>query len=300
MSQPQIQMIAIELLDPHPDNPRGPVDPATCEELAASIREKGILEPLLVLPVRNPGQSWKIERYLTVAGHRRRVAAEIAGLVEVPAIVRNLEPGEAEEVMLVENLQREDLTLLQEARAYRRLQERHGLTQADVARRVGVDKARVMARMGILKLPEAVQSLFDGREMPVTAVPLLLKIESPDRQQRLAQMIASRQLAIPKLKEMIEKEAEAKETDQAVDKSRSSRKEKSAVALPAAPSYTRADAVADLERLNGAGLKYSDVLAALDGVCDHCGMKAHKSICGACPLPQLINNLVNHVATQSV
>lgn len=299
MSQPQIQMIAIELLDPHPDNPRGPVDPATCEELAASIREKGILEPLLVLPVRNPGQQWRIERYLTVAGHRRRVAAEIAGLVEVPAIVRNLEPGEAEEVMLVENLQREDLTLLQEARAYRRLQEHHGLALTDVARRVGVDKARVMARTAILKLPEAVQGLFGGRDMPITAVPLLLKIESSDRQERLAQMIASRRLAVPKLKEMIEKEAEARETDKAVDKSRNGKPAGGKAPAPAR-AYTRADAVADLERLNGTTLTYSDVRAALGGVCDRCGMAGHAAICAACPLPQLIDNLVNHVAAQTI
>lgn len=290
MTQPQIQMIPLELLDPHPDNPRGPVDPATCEELATSIREKGILEPLLVLPVRNPGQQWKIERYLTVAGHRRRVAAEIAGLVEVPAIVRNLEPGEAEEVMLVENLQREDLTLLQEARAYRRLQEHHGLTQADVARRVGVDKARVIARMGILKLPEAVQGLFDGRDMPITAVSLLLKVEHPDRQERLALMISSRKLAVPKLKEMLDKEAEAKETDQAVEKSRK-KKSLPGEAQRVTPAYSRVDAVADLERLNGAALKYSDVLEALNGVCDNCGLGAHKEICAACPLPQMVNNL---------
>src|SRR5262245_15259090 len=134
MTQPQIKLIALDLLDPHPNNPRGPVDPTSVEDLAASIREKGILEPLLVAPARKSGQNWKIERYVTVAGHRRRAAAELAGLVEVPAIIRDLLPAEQEEVMLVENLQREDLTLLQEARAYQRLQTQHGVTMADLAR----------------------------------------------------------------------------------------------------------------------------------------------------------------------
>src|SRR5262245_47778192 len=160
MQQPQVQLIALATLDPHPNNPRGPVDPATVEELASSIREKGILEPLIVVPVRNAGQAWKIERYLTVAGHRRRVAAQLAGLAEVPAIVRDLGPAEQEEVMLVENLQREDLTLLQEAKAFRRLADQYGLTGADVARRTGVEKTRVQQRLAILKLSVAAQSLF--------------------------------------------------------------------------------------------------------------------------------------------
>lgn len=291
MSQPQIQMVPLVLIDPHPNNPRGFVDPLSVEDLAASIREKGILEPLLLAPVRNRAQNWKIDRYMAIAGHRRRAAAELAGLAEVPAIVRALSPAEQEEVMLVENLQREDLTLLQEARAYRRLMEQHGLPQTDVARRTGIDKARVQSRLSILKLPETVQALFGGRDMPITAVPLLLKVENPDRQERLAQMISSRKLAVPKFKEMLDKEAEAKETDQAVDKSRG-KKNGVEKASSDAPKYSRVDAVADLERLNGAALAYSDVLAALNGVCNNCGMGAHAAICSACPLPQMINNLV--------
>lgn len=291
MSQPQIQMVRLDLIDPHPQNPRGPVDATSVEELAASIREKGILEPLLLAPVRNRGQAWKIDRYVTVAGHRRRVGAEVAGLGEVPAIVRDLEPAEQEEVMLVENLQREDLTLLQEARAYQRLQTAHGLTMADVARKIGVARERVLGRMAILKLPETVQGLFDGRDMPLSAIPLLLKVEQLDRQERLAQMIATRRLAVPKLKEMLDKEAEAKETNHGVEKSRG-RKSACKETQREVSLYGRAEAVADLRKLNGSALQYSDVLAALDGVCDKCGMGAHAVICFACPLPQMIGNLV--------
>lgn len=295
MNQPQIQLISLDLLDPHPNNPRGPVDPASVAELADSIRQKGILEPLIVVPARNSGQVWKIERYTVVAGYRRRAAAQVANLAEVPAIVRELGPGEQEEIMLVENLQREDLTLLQEAKAYRRLVEQHKLTYADIARRVGKNNAYIQQRMAILKLPASVQSLFDGRDMPVTVIPLLLKVENSDRQERLAQMVASRRLAVPKLKEMIEKEAEASATDKAVDKSRNGRQP----AKREAPAqiYTRAAAVADLERLNGAALKYSDVLAALNGICNNCGMGNHEAICAACPLPQMIGNLVKIIAT---
>lgn len=297
MNTQQITFISLDLLDPHPNNPRGAVDPATVEELAVSIREKGIIEPLIVVPVRNSGQAWKIERYTVVAGHRRRVAAQLAELDQVPAIVCELGPGEQEEIMLVENLQREDLTLLQEAKAYQRLMAEHKLTQADAARRVGVGKERIQQRLAILKLSTPTQHLFGGKDMPITAVPLLLRIEDPDRQQRLAQMIASRRLSVPKLKDMVEREAEARETSQAVDRSRSGKSACGAAQTPAR-DHTRADAVADLERRNGDALKYSDVLAALNGVCGNCGMSDHAAICAACPLPQMIGNLVKANATQ--
>lgn len=299
MNTQQITFISLDLLDPHPNNPRGLVDPTTVEDLAASIREKGIVEPLIVVPVRNSGQAWKIERYTVVAGHRRRVAAQIARLDQVPAIVRELGPGEQEEIMLVENLQREDMTLLQEARGYQRLMAEHKLTQADVSRRVGVGRERIQQRLAILKLSAPAQSLFDGRDMPITAVPLLLRIENPDRQQRLAQMIASRRLPVPKLKEMVEKEAEARETSQAVDKSRDARPAGRGAQTPA-QNYTRADAVTDLEKRNGDALKYSDVLAALNGVCGNCGMSNHTAICAACPLPQMISNLIKANATHEI
>jgi ParB family transcriptional regulator, chromosome partitioning protein len=117
----QVISIPLDLLDPHPHNPRGPVDPDSVQELADSISEKGIVEPIVVVPVRSRGTQWKIERSTVVAGHRRLAAARLAGLAEVPAIARELSPIEQEEIMLVENLQREGLSLLQEARAFQRL-----------------------------------------------------------------------------------------------------------------------------------------------------------------------------------
>lgn len=282
--------IPLDLLDPHPHNPRGPVDPDSVQELADSIREKGIVEPLIVVPVRGRGTQWKIERYTVIAGHRRLAAARLAGLAEVPAIARDLSPIEQEEIMLVENLQREDLSLLQEARAFQRLID-GGMSQMDVARKLGIGSSRIQQRITILKLPAAIQEMFDQGELPITAAPLLTKIESIDRQERLAQMVASRRLTVPKLEEMVDREIERVETDKAVEKSRSNGKEKRRAMGPV-EIYTRADAVRDLESKNGKALTFADLRCALEDTCEKCGMEEHPMICNGCPLPQLINNLV--------
>ncbi|MCI0391910.1 MAG: ParB/RepB/Spo0J family partition protein [Acidobacteria bacterium] len=283
-----VRLCPVDLLFPHPHNPRGEVDPATVQDLADSIREKGVLEPLIVVP--HPERP---EGYFVVAGHRRRAASILAGLDEAPVIVRDYTPVEQEEVMLAENIQREDLSPLQEAKAYERLIA-GGSTQMDVARRLGVNGARIQSRMVILKLSLSVQRLFDGNELPITLAPLLTRIENIDRQERLANLVASRRLTVPKLKEMVDRIVEAEQTDAEVNKERrGSRKEKKNEAPKRqVVVYTRANAVADLERRNGSALSYADLLKALEGVCENCGMAGFPDICAACPLPQFISNLV--------
>lgn len=286
-----VRLCPVDLLFPHPHNPRGEVDPATVQELADSIREKGVLEPLIVVP-----HPEKAEGYLVVAGHRRRAASillGLAGLDEVPVIVRDYTPVEQEEVMLAENIQREDLSPSQEAKAYERLIAR-GSTQMDVARKLGVNGARIQSRMVILKLSLSVQRLFDSNELPITLAPLLTRIENIDRQERLANLVASRRLTVPKLKEMVDRIVEAEQTDAEVNKERrrSGKGKKDEAPKRAAVVYTRANAVTDLERRNGNALSYADLLSALEGVCENCGMAGFPDICAACPLPQFINNLM--------
>jgi ParB family chromosome partitioning protein len=286
-----VQLCPVDLLFPHPHNPRGEVDPATVQELADSIREKGVLEPLIVVP-----HPEKPEGYLVVAGHRRRAASillGLAGLDEVPVIVRDYTPVEQEEVMLAENIQREDLSPLQEAKAYERLIA-GGSTQMDVARRLGINGARIQSRMVILKLSLSVQRLFDSNELPITLAPLLTRIENLDRQERLANLVASRRLTVPKLKEMVDRIVEAEQTDAEVNKERrrSGKAKKNEALKRSAVIYTRANAVADLESRNGSELSYADLLKALEGVCENCGMAGFSDICAACPLPQFINNLM--------
>ena len=285
-----VQLCPVDLLFPHPHNPRGEVDPATVQELADSIREKGVLEPLIVVP-----HPEKPEGYLVVAGHRRRAASILAGLDEAPVIVRDYTPVEQEEVMLAENIQREDLSPLQEAKAYERLIA-GGSTQMDVARKLGINGARIQSRMVILKLSLPVQRLFDSNELPITLAPLLTRIENIDRQERLANLVASRRLTVPKLKEMVDRIVEAEQTDAEVNKERRKSGKGKKDETPKRPVvvYTRTNAVTDLESRNGSALSYADLLKALEGVCENCGMSGFSDICAACPLPQFINNLVRN------
>lgn len=169
------QSLALELLTPNPLNPRGEIDPASVEDLAASIAAQGILQPLLVTPDG-----------VVVAGHRRRLAAIKAGLVEVPVLMRELTEAEQLEIMLVENIQREDLSPVQEARAYRRLVD-SGMTQADVARRIGVNHARVQARLKLLELDDEVLERFHRLELPLVFAPVLLKVTEPHQQRPVFQ-----------------------------------------------------------------------------------------------------------------
>lgn len=285
-----------ELL-PHPHNPRGQVDPASVEELADSIREKGIIEPLIVVPNRDKGRAWMIVNYIIVAGHRRHAAAVLARKQTIPCLVREMTASEQEDLMLVENLQREDLTLYQEAKAFRRrLDEEPGLKQSDLARRLGLPEYRVGQRLQILQLPVTVQRLFDG-DLPITAAPLLLAIQNADRQLRLANMIANRTLTVPALKQMVQKEKTAGKAEDTAGKTgkqpKSDGRSADAKAQKKADAYTRASAVLDLEGVKQDSLTFDDVLASMSGVCNSCGMTANPEICAACPLPQFINNLVN-------
>ncbi|WP_038055025.1 ParB/RepB/Spo0J family partition protein [Thermus amyloliquefaciens] len=164
--------LPLSAIRPNPHQPRRRFSQEGLEELAASIREKGLLQPLLVRP--------KGEGYELVAGERRLRAAELAGLREVPVVIRDLTDQEAMEVALVENLQREDLTPLEEARGYQALLDL-GLTQEEVARRVGKARSTVANALRLLHLPEEVlQALEEGRISAGHARALLM-LEPEDR-----------------------------------------------------------------------------------------------------------------------
>ena len=143
--------IAIELLEPGPYQPRGPIDPATLDELVSSIRARGILQPILARPY--PGQPG---RFQIIAGERRWRAAQRAGLHEVPALIRPLADADAMAAALVENLQRQDLNAVEEAEGYRRLIDEFGLTQDALGLAVGKSRSHVANTMRLLNLPNPV------------------------------------------------------------------------------------------------------------------------------------------------
>jgi len=143
---------------PNPFQMRQVADQEKLSQLAASIREKGLIEPIVV---RRPHSE---DGYELIAGERRWRAAALAGLKAIPALLREADDGESLELALIENIQREDLNALEEAMAYRRLADEFSLTQADIARRTGKDRSTVANVMRLLKLPQAIQdALRDGR-----------------------------------------------------------------------------------------------------------------------------------------
>ena len=150
--QAGVREAPIELLHRNPDQPRRDFSEADIEELAASIREKGVLQPILVRPM--PGQPGEFQ---IVAGERRWRAAQKAGLYRMPVVVRELDDLAALEIAIIENVQRADLNAIEEAMGYKALMERFGRTQDAVAQTVGKSRSHVANALRLLSLPEAVQ-----------------------------------------------------------------------------------------------------------------------------------------------
>ena len=152
--QGQVLSVPVDEIFPNPNQPRRDFGTEALADLAASIREKGVLQPVLVHRV--PGG------YELVAGERRLRAARMAGLDRVPVLMRRIPAEEMLEIALIENIQREDLNPMEEAQAYRDLQERYGYTQEEVARRVGKDRATVANALRLLSLPDFVKKELTG------------------------------------------------------------------------------------------------------------------------------------------
>ncbi len=153
----------IDSIAPNPEQPRAAFDDDALEELTASVREHGVIQPLLVTQLPDEPDSPGAPRYQLIAGERRLRAAQAAGLDRVPVTVRESVPREQLVLALIENVQREDLNPLEESRAYRRLVDDYGLTQQQVAERVGRSRAAVTNRLRLLELsPQAQQALVEG------------------------------------------------------------------------------------------------------------------------------------------
>jgi len=155
-----LRMVAIEFLRPGRFQPRRQFDPEQIQSLVDSVREKGILQPILVRRLPNEPNAYEI-----IAGERRWRAAQIAQLHEVPVTIRDLEDSEALEIALVENIQRENLNAMEEAEGYRRLLEEFKHTQEDLARAVGKSRSHVANMMRLLALPQAVREMVEKGEL---------------------------------------------------------------------------------------------------------------------------------------
>jgi len=172
-------MLPVEAIERNPRQPRKRFEESTLEELAQSIREHGIVEPILV---RKEGG-----RYRILAGERRWRAAQRAGLKEVPAILREATEREAFELALVENLQRADLNAIEEAEAYEVLVEDHGLTQEQIAARVGKERSTIANALRLLKLPADVRDLVRDGQLDMGHARALLGLDGEEAIRKLAQ-----------------------------------------------------------------------------------------------------------------
>lgn len=182
-------LVAVDKIRPNPRQPRLEFDETALAELVTSIRAQGVIQPLLVR--RMPDGDYEL-----IAGERRLRAAERAGLTHVPVFARDTSDAESLELALVENIQRDDLSPLEEAAAYQRLMNDFGHTQEEVAERVGKSRPAVANALRLLRLPESVkQDLARGR-LTAGHARVLLSIDDPDAQLRAAKQIQTRQMSV--------------------------------------------------------------------------------------------------------
>lgn len=187
--------VALSLVRPNPFQPRTDFDQDSLDELAGSIRRNGLLQPLIVRPA---GAGWEI-----VAGERRYRALRQLGWEKVPVVVRELTDEQMLVLALVENLQRENLSPLEEAVGYRQLIDGFGLTQQDVARRVGKDRSTVANTLRLLALPDAVRELLEAGRLTAGHARAILGLDGEDARVALAREVARRGLSVRETEERV-------------------------------------------------------------------------------------------------
>ena len=192
----QVIDLPLDRIVPNPNQPRQQFDDLKLQELAASIREKGILQPILVKPTGNG--------YQIITGERRFRAAKSAGLAVVPAIVADgTSKSDEVEWALIENLQRDDLNILEEATGYKKLAESFGYTQQDIATKVGKDRSSVSNTLRLLSLPDPIQIKVREGKLSAGHARALLALDIAHEQMRFAKRIVAESLSVRKVEDLI-------------------------------------------------------------------------------------------------
>lgn len=187
--------LKLSQIEPNRDQPRKNFDLDALEELAESIRHHGVLQPLLVQEKGN--------HYEIIAGERRWRAAKLAGLKEVPVIIKEFSSEEAMEIALIENIQREDLNAVEEAQAYFTLIQEFHLKQEEVAEKVGKSRAAIANRLRLLKLPKEVLDLLEEGKLSEGHARALLSLDQPDRQIEAAKRVVELQLTVRETEKLV-------------------------------------------------------------------------------------------------
>lgn len=195
-----VNEVDIDLIDPNPEQPRTRFGETALDELAASIRSNGIVQPIVV---RRHG-----ERYQIVAGERRWRAAQRAGLRRVPVTLREISDEKLLEVALIENIQRQELNIVEEARAYRKLLDNIGFTQEELSERVGKDRSMISTALRLLRLPEAVLEFIENEKLTAGHARTLLVSDDAEKQIEVARAIVDFNLTVREAERMMKKKRE--------------------------------------------------------------------------------------------
>ena len=192
-----VRHIQVDQIQPNPEQPRLVFDEEALQELAASIREHGVLQPILVRPL-DDGE------FQLIAGERRWRASKAAGLETIPALVEEIDDDTALEISIIENLQREDLSPLDEAAMYDRMVREHGYSVRRLAQKLGKDKGYLENRLRLADAPEEVRELVSLRKDTLSHAYELMKVEDPKKRRRLAAQVAKGELTLIKLRDKID------------------------------------------------------------------------------------------------
>ena len=193
---PKESIVKIPLNELHvnPYQPRKDFNEEALKELAASIKEHGVFQPIIVKK--------SIKGYEIIAGERRVKASRLAGLNEIPAIVRDFNDQEMMEIALLENLQREDLNAIEEATAYKKLQDNLQLTQEELAKRLGKSRSHITNMLGLLTLPVDIQKDIEDKKITMAHARVLSKLESEEQQRELANKIINDKVSVHELEDL--------------------------------------------------------------------------------------------------
>lgn len=189
--------LAVDQIYVNPDQPRKIFEEEELEELSSSIREFGVIQPLLV----TKGEDGK---YLLIAGERRLRASKMAGLLRVPVVIREADEKEVALISIIENVQRENLSYMEEALAYRRLTEEFGLTQAEIARKVGKKQSTISNKIRLLMLPEEDQLMLAEYQLTERHARALLRIEEDEVRRSMIRKIGEHNLNVKQTERLIE------------------------------------------------------------------------------------------------
>ncbi len=190
----EITMLKLEELRSNPYQPRKIFDEEALQELATSIKEHGVFQPIIVKK--------SIKGYEIIAGERRVKASLLAGKKEIPAIIRDFDDTEMMEIALLENLQRENLSAIEESLAYKKLQDTLGLTQEQLAQRLGKSRSHITNMLGLLNLPESIQKEVGEKKITMGHARVLSKLESKEQQEELANKVINNGLSVRELEDL--------------------------------------------------------------------------------------------------